>query len=187
MAPTNVIKYSSEAGCSCPLESELRAVLQQRIMVLDGGMGTMIQQHKLEEEDFRGEEFKEHPLSLRGNNDLLSLTQPEIIYTIHKDYLLAGADIIETNTFSSTCVAQADYGLELLAYRLNRVSAELARRAADDVTKQTGCKRYVAGAVGPTNKTLSVSPSVDRPDFRNISKITSCFLSAAPSPALITL
>ncbi|XP_034070788.1 LOW QUALITY PROTEIN: methionine synthase [Gymnodraco acuticeps] len=168
MAPTNVIKYSSEAGCSCPLESELRAVLQQRIMVLDGGMGTMIQQHKLEEEDFRGEEFKEHPLSLRGNNDLLSLTQPEIIYTIHKDYLLAGADIIETNTFSSTCVAQADYGLELLAYRLNRASAELARRAADDVTKQTGCKRYVAGAVGPTNKTLSVSPSVDRPDFRNI-------------------
>nr|XP_010774105.1 PREDICTED: uncharacterized protein LOC104949444 [Notothenia coriiceps] len=137
-------------------------------MVLDGGMGTMIQQHKLEEEDFRGEEFKEHPLSLRGNNDLLSLTQPEIIYTIHKDYLLAGADIIETNTFSSTCVAQADYGLELLAYRLNRASAELARRAADDVTKQTGCKRYVAGAVGPTNKTLSVSPSVDRPDFRNI-------------------
>ncbi|KAJ4940616.1 hypothetical protein JOQ06_026913 [Pogonophryne albipinna] len=137
-------------------------------MVLDGGMGTMIQQHKLEEEDFRGEEFKEHPLSLRGNNDLLSLTQPEIIYTIHKDYLLAGADIIETNTFSSTCVAQADYGLELLAYRLNRASAELAKRAADDVTKQTGFKRYVAGAVGPTNKTLSVSPSVDRPDFRNI-------------------
>ncbi|KAF3854122.1 hypothetical protein F7725_014810 [Dissostichus mawsoni] len=136
MAPTNAMKYSSEAGCSCPLEAELRAVLQQRIMVLDGG-GTMIQQHKLEEEDFRGEEFKEHPLSLRGNNDLLSLTQPQIIYTIHKDYLLAGADIIETNTFSSTCVAQADYGLELLAYRLNRASAELARRAADDVTKQT--------------------------------------------------
>ncbi|KAK5851364.1 hypothetical protein PBY51_002166 [Eleginops maclovinus] len=168
MAPTNVIKFSSEAGCSCPLESELRAVLQQRVMVLDGGMGTMIQQHKLEEEHFRGEEFKEHPLSLRGNNDLLSLTQPEIIYTIHKDYLLAGADIIETNTFSSTSVAQADYGLELLAYRLNRASAELARRAADDVTKQTGSKRYVAGAVGPTNRTLSVSPSVDRPDFRNI-------------------
>ncbi|KAL7372014.1 hypothetical protein ABVT39_008476 [Epinephelus coioides] len=168
MAPTNIIKYSSEAGCSCPLESELRAVLQQRIMVLDGGMGTMIQQHKLEEEDFRGEEFKEHPLPLKGNNDLLTITQPDIIYKIHKDYLLAGADIIETNTFSSTSVAQADYGLEHMAYRLNRVSAELARRAASDVTKQTGCKRYVAGAVGPTNKTLSVSPSVERPDYRNI-------------------
>ncbi|XP_034716471.1 methionine synthase [Etheostoma cragini] len=168
MAPTNAIKYSSEEKCRCPLESELRAVLQQRIMVLDGGMGTMIQQHKLEEKDFRGDEFKEHPLSLQGNNDLLSITQPNIIYSIHKDYLLAGADIVETNTFSSTSVAQADYGLEHMAYRLNKASAELARKAADDVTKQTGCKRYVAGAVGPTNKTLSVSPSVERPDFRNI-------------------
>ncbi|XP_044035134.1 methionine synthase isoform X3 [Siniperca chuatsi] len=155
-------------GCRCPLESELRAVMQQKIMVLDGGMGTMIQQHKLEEEDFRGDEFKEHPLPLKGNNDLLSITQPNIIYKIHKEYLLAGADIIETNTFSSTSTAQADYGLEHMAYRLNRAAAELARRAADDVTKQTGCKRYVAGAVGPTNKTLSVSPSVERPDFRNI-------------------
>uniref|UniRef100_A0A4W6FIV2 Methionine synthase n=1 Tax=Lates calcarifer TaxID=8187 RepID=A0A4W6FIV2_LATCA len=152
----------------CPLESELQAVLQQRIMVLDGGMGTMIQQHKLEEEDFRGDEFKEHLLPLKGNNDLLSITQPDIIYKIHKEYLQAGADIIETNTFSSTSIAQADYGLEHMAYRLNRVSAELARRACNDVTKETGCKRYVAGAVGPTNKTLSVSPSVERPDFRNI-------------------
>ncbi|XP_056222461.1 methionine synthase [Seriola aureovittata] len=169
MAPTNAFhQYSSDAGCRCPLESELRAVLQQRIMVLDGGMGTMIQQHKLEEEHFRGDEFKEHPLSLKGNNDLLSITQPDIIYKIHKEYLQAGADIIETNTFSSTSIAQADYGLEHMAYRLNRVSAELARRAADEITKQTGCKRYVAGAVGPTNKTLSVSPSVERPDFRNI-------------------
>ncbi|KAM7371312.1 hypothetical protein PAMP_010793 [Pampus punctatissimus] len=170
MAPTNVTHqfFSEAAENSCPLESELRAVLQQRIMVLDGGMGTMIQQHKLEEEDFRGDEFKEHPLSLKGNNDLLSITQPDVIYNIHKEYLQAGADIIETNTFSSTSIAQADYGLEQMAYRLNRASAELARRAADDVTKQTGCKRYVAGAVGPTNKTLSVSPSVERPDFRNI-------------------
>ncbi|GLD64257.1 methionine synthase isoform X1, partial [Lates japonicus] len=169
MAPTNVIhRYSSEAGYKCPLESELQAVLQQRIMVLDGGMGTMIQQHKLEEEDFRGDEFKEHLLPLKGNNDLLSITQPDIIYKIHKEYLQAGADIIETNTFSSTSIAQADYGLEHMAYRLNKVSAELARRAANDVTKETGCKRYVAGAVGPTNKTLSVSPSVERPDFRNI-------------------
>ncbi|CAJ1080476.1 methionine synthase isoform X1 [Xyrichtys novacula] len=170
MGPTNLLHQSPKrAVCRSALESELRAVLQQRIMVLDGGMGTMIQQHKLEEEDFRGDEFKDHPLPLKGNNDLLSITQPHIIYNIHKEYLLAGADIIETNTFSSTCTAQADYGLEHLAYRLNRASAELARRAADDVTKQTGCKRYVAGAVGPTNKTLSVSPSVERPDYRNIS------------------
>uniref|UniRef100_A0AAX7SP72 Methionine synthase n=1 Tax=Astatotilapia calliptera TaxID=8154 RepID=A0AAX7SP72_ASTCA len=169
MAPTNVFQpFSSEAGCSCPLESELRAVLQQRIMVLDGGMGTMIQQQKLEEEDFRGEEFKTHTLPLKGNNDILSITQPDIIYKIHKEYLLAGADIIETNTFSSTSIAQADYGLEHMAYRLNKASAQLARRAADDVTKQCGDKRYVAGAVGPTNKTLSVSPCVERPDFRNI-------------------
>ncbi|XP_067367878.1 methionine synthase [Channa argus] len=169
MAPTNVYQQSSsEAGCKCPLEAELRAVLQQRIMVLDGGMGTMIQQHKLEEQDFRGDEFKAHPLPLKGNNDLLSITQPNIIYNIHKEYLLAGADIIETNTFSSTSIAQADYGLEHMAYRLNRTSAEVARRAADDVFKQTGSKRYVAGSVGPTNKTLSVSPSVERPDFRNI-------------------
>uniref|UniRef100_A0A667ZR47 Methionine synthase n=1 Tax=Myripristis murdjan TaxID=586833 RepID=A0A667ZR47_9TELE len=167
MAPT-IHGYSSETACRCPLEAELREVLQQRIMVLDGGMGTMIQQKKLEEEDFRGEEFKEHRLPLKGNNDMLSITQPDIIYQIHKEYLLAGADIIETNTFSSTSIAQADYGLEHMAYRLNRASAELARRVAEDVTKQTGCKRYVAGAVGPTNKTLSVSPSVERPDFRNI-------------------
>ncbi|KAM4715286.1 methionine synthase [Anableps anableps] len=171
MAPTNVryqLSAAAAAGCSSPGESELRSLLQQRIMVLDGGMGTMIQQEKLEEEDFRGEEFKEHPLPLKGNNDLLSITQPAIIYKIHKEYLQAGADIIETNTFSSTSVAQADYGLEHLAYRLNRASAELARKAADDVTKQSGCKRYVAGALGPTNKTLSVSPSVEKPDFRNI-------------------
>ncbi|RVE60053.1 hypothetical protein OJAV_G00194440 [Oryzias javanicus] len=170
MAPTNVSRLpaADAAGCSSQLESELRALLQQRIMVLDGGMGTMIQQQQLDEDDFRGEQFKEHPLPLNGNNDLLSITQPTIIYNIHKEYLLAGADIIETNTFSSTSVAQADYGLEHMAYLLNRRSAELARKAADDVTRQTGVKRYVAGALGPTNKTLSVSPSVERPDFRNI-------------------
>ncbi|XP_034050059.1 methionine synthase isoform X2 [Thalassophryne amazonica] len=156
------------AGYRCPLEAELKEVLQQRIMVLDGGLGTMIQQQNLEEEDFRGDRFKDHPFPLKGNNDLLSITRPDIIYQIHKEYLDAGADIIETNTFSSTAVAQADYGLQHLAYHLNRASAELARRAASSVTKQTGCKRYVAGAVGPTNKTLSVSPSVEKPDFRNI-------------------
>ncbi|NXP65675.1 METH synthase, partial [Chloropsis cyanopogon] len=150
------------------VEGEIESILQERIMVLDGGMGTMIQQHALTEEDFRGHEFKDHSRPLKGNNDLLSITQPDIICDIHKEYLLSGADIIETNTFSSTRVAQADYGLEHLAYRLNRVSAQVARKAADTVTAQTGIRRYVAGAMGPTNRTLSVSPSVERPDYRNI-------------------
>ncbi|XP_067285930.1 methionine synthase [Pseudorasbora parva] len=160
--------YGSSAGRAASLREELVQLLLQRVLVLDGGMGTMIQQRNLEEEEFRGQEFKAHPKSLKGNNDILSITQPDVIYSIHKEYLEAGADIIETNTFSSTSIAQQDYGLEDLAYRLNKASAELARRAADDVTAQTGCKRFVAGAVGPTNKTLSVSPSVERPDYRNI-------------------
>ncbi|KAJ6664657.1 hypothetical protein lerEdw1_006230 [Lerista edwardsae] len=150
------------------LKDEIESILRERIMVLDGGMGTMIQQHSLTEEAFRGPEFKDHLKPLKGNNDLLSITQPDIIYEIHKEYLLCGADIIETNTFSSTRIAQADYGLEHLAYRLNKISAQVARKAADDITAQTGSKRYVAGAMGPTNKTLSVSPSVERPDYRNV-------------------
>ncbi|XP_077050200.1 methionine synthase isoform X1 [Siphateles boraxobius] len=166
MPPT--IHPSSAAGRAPSLRDELEQLLLQRILVLDGGMGTMIQQRNLEEEDFRGQEFKGHPKSLKGNNDLLSITQPDVIYSIHKEYLEAGADLIETNTFSGTSIAQQDYGLEDLAYRLNKASAQLARRAADDVTAQTGCKRFVAGALGPTNKTLSVSPSVERPDYRNI-------------------
>ncbi|XP_015218329.2 methionine synthase isoform X1 [Lepisosteus oculatus] len=166
MAPT-IHDCSKDSGGSS-IQDEVKALLQHRILVLDGGMGTMIQRRNLEEQDFRGEEFKQHPKSLKGNNDLLSLTQPDVIYKIHQEYLLSGADIIETNTFSSTSIAQADYGLEDLAYRLNKVSAEVARKAASDVAAQTGIKRYVAGAIGPTNKTLSVSPSVERPDFRNI-------------------
>ncbi|KAG7267742.1 hypothetical protein CRUP_025495 [Coryphaenoides rupestris] len=166
MTPT-IHDFSPENACRCPLEMELQMVLQKRIMILDGGMGTMIQQLNFTEEDFRGREFKEHPCPLKGNNDMLSITQPDAIYQIHKDYLLAGADIIETNSFSSTSIAQADYQLKHLAYRLNKTSAELAKRAAGDVTKQTGRKCYVAGAIGPTNKTLSVSPSVERPDLRN--------------------
>uniref|UniRef100_A0AAQ5XXV2 Methionine synthase n=1 Tax=Amphiprion ocellaris TaxID=80972 RepID=A0AAQ5XXV2_AMPOC len=157
-------------GGSCPLESELRAVLQQRIMVLDGAMGTMIQQHELQEEDFRGSKFKEHPLPLKGNNDILSITQPDIIYKIHKEYLEAGADIIETNTFSSTSIAQADYGLEHMshiAYLVDKCAIPVFL-GSNYVCVLSGCKRYVAGAVGPTNKTLSVSPSVEKPDFRNI-------------------
>ncbi|XP_007452996.1 PREDICTED: methionine synthase isoform X2 [Lipotes vexillifer] len=156
------------AGMKKTLQDEIDTILRERIMVLDGGMGTMIQRHKLSEDDFRGQEFKDHARPLKGNNDILSITQPDVIYQIHKDYLLAGADIIETNTFSSTAIAQADYGLEHLAYRMNKCSAGVARKAAEEITLQTGIKRYVAGALGPTNKTLSVSPSVERPDYRNI-------------------
>uniref|UniRef100_A0A9L0K1R0 Methionine synthase n=1 Tax=Equus asinus TaxID=9793 RepID=A0A9L0K1R0_EQUAS len=156
------------AGMKKTLQDEIEAILQEKIMVLDGGMGTMIQRHKLSEDDFRGQEFKDHARPLKGNNDILSITKPDVIYQIHKDYLLAGADIIETNTFSSTSIAQADYGLECLAYQMNKCSAGVARKAAEEVTLQTGIKRFVAGALGPTNKTLSVSPSVERPDYRNI-------------------
>uniref|UniRef100_A0A673TPA0 methionine synthase n=2 Tax=Suricata suricatta TaxID=37032 RepID=A0A673TPA0_SURSU len=156
------------SGVKKNVQDEIEAILRERIMVLDGGMGTMIQRHKLSEEAFRGHEFQDHARPLKGNNDILSVTQPNIIYQIHKDYLLAGADIIETNTFSSTSVAQADYGLEHLAYRMNKCSATVARKAAEEVSLQTGIKRFVAGALGPTNKTLSVSPSVERPDYRNI-------------------
>uniref|UniRef100_A0A8C0VGQ6 Methionine synthase n=1 Tax=Cyanistes caeruleus TaxID=156563 RepID=A0A8C0VGQ6_CYACU len=138
------------------VEDEIEAILQERIMVLDGGMGTMIQQHALTEEHFRGHEFKDHSRPLKGNNDLLSITQPDIICDIHKEYLLSGADIIETNTFSSTRVAQADYGLEHLVRMLKYLHIKIL------------IMRYVAGAMGPTNRTLSVSPSVERPDYRNI-------------------
>ncbi|XP_045673590.1 methionine synthase isoform X3 [Phyllostomus hastatus] len=155
-------------GMKKSLQDEIEAILRERIMVMDGGMGTMIQRHKLSEEDFRGQEFKHHARPLKGNNDILSITQPDVIYQIHKDYLVAGADIIETNTFSSTNIAQADYGLEHLVYRMNKCSAGVARKAAEEITLQTGIKRFVAGALGPTNKTLSVSPSVERPDYRNI-------------------
>uniref|UniRef100_A0A2K6C670 Methionine synthase n=1 Tax=Macaca nemestrina TaxID=9545 RepID=A0A2K6C670_MACNE len=159
---------SQPAGLKKTPRDEIDAILQKRIMVLDGGMGTMIQRQKLNEEHFRGQEFKDHARPLKGNNDILSITQPDVIYQIHKEYLLAGADIIETNTFSSTSIAQADYGLEHLAYRMNKCSAGVARKAAEEITLQTGIKRFVAGALGPTNKTLSVSPSVERPDYRNI-------------------
>uniref|UniRef100_H2Z6R5 Methionine synthase n=1 Tax=Ciona savignyi TaxID=51511 RepID=H2Z6R5_CIOSA len=147
---------------------EIEATLKQRIMVFDGGMGTMIQNLRLEEQDFRGSQFIDHPKSLKGNNDLLSITKPDSIYEIHKAYLEAGADFIETNTFSGTSIAQADYALEAFVYQLNFESARIAKKAAVDVTNATGVKRYVAGSIGPTNKTLSVSPSVERPEYRNI-------------------
>ncbi|ESO13245.1 hypothetical protein HELRODRAFT_63136, partial [Helobdella robusta] len=147
---------------------EIEETLKKRIMIFDGAMGTMIQKLHLTEENFRGEEFKNHPKPLKGDNDLLSITCPDHIYKIHKEYLEAGADFIETNTFNSTAIAQADYGLQHMAYRLNYESAMVARRAADDVTKETGVRRFVAGALGPTNRTLSISPSVERPEYRNI-------------------
>ncbi|CAL8106852.1 unnamed protein product [Orchesella dallaii] len=144
--------------------------LNSRILIIDGAMGTMIQRHKLEEEDFRKDRFENHEKSLKGNNDLLVLTQPRVIIDIHKAYLQAGADIVETNTFSGTKIAQADYGMEDLAYEINLEAAKVARRAVEEFLLETGCKtrKYVAGAIGPTNRTLSISPSVEQPHFRNI-------------------
>ncbi|HRI46751.1 MAG TPA: methionine synthase [Ignavibacteriaceae bacterium] len=147
----------------------LREILSRRILVLDGAMGTMIQRHKLTEKDFRGERFKDHPHDLKGNNDLLSITQPGIIKDIHKAYLEAGADIIETNTFNSTTISQADYLTEHLVYELNFESAKIAKEAAVEFTKLNPDKpRFVAGALGPTNKTASLSPDVNDPGFRAI-------------------
>jgi 5-methyltetrahydrofolate--homocysteine methyltransferase len=144
--------------------------LASRILVLDGAMGTMIQCHKLDEAAYRGARFAAHPRELKGNNDLLNITQPQIILDIHRAYLEAGADIIETNTFSGTTVAQADYGLESAVGEINREGAKLARQAADEFTKKTPHKpRFVAGAIGPTNKTASISPNVNDPGFRAIS------------------
>lgn len=132
-------------------------------------MGTMIQRHQLAEDDFRGEQFKHHPCPLKGNNDLLSITRPDIIRTIHEQYLEAGADIIETNTFSSTRIAQADYQLEAWVYELNVAAAKVAREAADAFSKSNPDRpRFVAGAIGPTNKTTSISPDVNNPGYRAI-------------------
>lgn len=143
--------------------------LKKRILVLDGAMGTMIQRYKLEEADFRKGWFENHPSSLKGNNDLLSLTRPEIIQQIHREYLEAGADIIETNTFSGTWIAQADYGLESAVYDINLHGAKIAREVADEFTKLTPNQpRFVAGSIGPTNRTASISPDVNDPGFRGI-------------------
>ena len=172
----------------------IREILQQRILVIDGAMGTMIQRHKLTEADYRGERFKDWHKDLKGNNDLLSITQPQIITGIHKEYLEAGADIIETNTFSSTTIAQADYDMQSLAYELNVASAKCARQAIDEfnascqvsppngggdlegaefnasskIPPSGGGGAFVAGAIGPLNKTLSLSPDVNNPGFRAV-------------------
>lgn len=148
---------------------KIEDILKERILVLDGAMGTMIQRHPLEEKDFRGEQFKDHKHPLKGNNDLLSLTRPDIIKDIHREYYEAGADIAETNTFSSTTIAQADYRLEHVVYDLNYQSAKLAREVADEFTKKEPHKpRFVAGAMGPTNRTASISPDVNNPGYRAI-------------------
>ncbi len=148
---------------------DIREVLKERILVLDGAMGTMIQRYKLEEEDFRGERFKNHAHPLKGNNDLLAITRPDVLKAIHLQYLEAGADIIETNTFSGTTVAQADYHLEDAVYDINYLSAKIAKEAADEVTaKEPHKPRYVAGAIGPTNRTASLSPDVNDPGYRAI-------------------
>src|SRR3954466_3863471 len=149
------------------LMDRLRELLAQRILVLDGAMGTMVQRYKLSEAEFRGQRFAAHHKDLRGDNDILVLTRPDVIAEIHDQYLAAGSDIIETNTFNSTAVSQADYALEALAYELNLEGAKLARAAADEWTAKTPDKpRFVAGAIGPMNKTLSISPDVNNPSFR---------------------
>src|SRR3954470_2823111 len=147
----------------------IREELEKRILIIDGAMGTMIQQHKLAEADYRGKRFADWHTDVKGNNDLLSITQPDIIIGIHKEYLEAGADIIETNTFSSTVIAQADYDMQSLAYELNVASAKCARIAADEYTaKDPARPRFVAGAIGPLNKTLSLSPDVNNPGYRAV-------------------
>ncbi|MCF6296728.1 MAG: homocysteine S-methyltransferase family protein [Flavobacteriaceae bacterium] len=149
--------------------SNIKQELKKRILVLDGAMGTMFQQYNFSEEDFRGERFKDFPVSVKGNNDLLSLTQPEALKTIHAKYLEAGADIIETNTFSSTTIAMADYQMENLVYELNYESAKIAKKVADEFTaKESHKPRFVAGSLGPTNRTASMSPDVNDPGFRAV-------------------
>ncbi|MBD8018869.1 homocysteine S-methyltransferase family protein [Kaistella pullorum] len=149
--------------------NKLFSELSNRILVLDGAMGTMLQRYNFTDEDYRGERFKEWPHSLKGNNDLLSLTQPQAIEAVHRQYLEAGADIIETNTFSGTTIAMADYHMEDLVYELNYESARIARKVCDEFSQKTPSQpRFVAGSIGPTNKTASLSPDVDDPGFRAV-------------------
>lgn len=150
-------------------KSNIASELEKRILILDGAMGTMLQRYNFSEEDFRGQRFKDYHSFLKGNNDLLSITQPQAIAEVHRAYLEAGADILETNTFSGTTIAMADYDMEDLVYELNFESARIARNVADEFTQLNPSKpRYVAGSIGPTNKTASLSPDVNRPEFRGI-------------------
>jgi 5-methyltetrahydrofolate--homocysteine methyltransferase len=152
-----------------PSYAALEAAAKERILIIDGAMGTMIQRHKLDEAGYRGERFEDWKRDIKGNNDLLVLTQPQIIAGIHEEYLKAGADILETNTFNAQRISMADYGMEELSYEINVAAAKIARAAADKWTKKTPDKpRFVAGAVGPTNRTASISPKVSDPGFRNV-------------------
>lgn len=147
----------------------LEKAANERILIIDGAMGTMIQQHKLGENHYRGERFQDHSKDVKGNNDLLVLTQAEVIEAIHGLYLRAGADLIETNTFNAQRISMADYGMEDLSYEINVEAARIARRAADTWSKETPEKpRFVCGAVGPTNRTASISPDVNNPGYRNV-------------------
>ncbi|AMO20902.1 5-methyltetrahydrofolate--homocysteine methyltransferase [Flavobacterium columnare NBRC 100251 = ATCC 23463] len=145
--------------------SKIHSEIKNRILVLDGAMGTMLQRYKFEEEDFRGDRFKDFPHPLKGNNDLLSLTQPEAVKEVHRLYFQAGADIVETNTFSGTTIGMADYHMEDLVYELNYQSAKIAREVADEFTDKP---RFVAGSIGPTNRTASMSPDVNDPGYRAV-------------------
>ena len=149
---------------------KIQDVLKEKILLLDGPKGTMIQNENLEEKDFRGEKFQSFDTSLKGNNDILNITKEHLIYDIHKKYLLAGADIIETNTFNSTKTSQLDYKCENISYDLNYIGGKIARKAVDDYLKKNPKEfKYVAGVLGPTNRTCSMSPDVNNPGFRNIS------------------
>lgn len=153
--------------------SNIKQELEKRILIIDGAMGTMIQRYKLAEADYRGERFKDWHCDVKGNNDLLNITQPQIITAIHKEYLEAGADIIETNTFSSTTIAMADYEMQSLAYELNVAAAHCAKKAIEEFYEQnpnykSQNPKYIAGAIGPLNKTLSLSPDVNNPGFRAV-------------------
>ncbi|MHA7056194.1 homocysteine S-methyltransferase family protein [Aquimarina sp. M1] len=148
---------------------DIKRILEERILVLDGAMGTMLQRHKFTEEDFRGERFKDWRVPVQGNNDLLSITQPEGIKEVHRLYFEAGADIVETNTFSGTTIAMADYKMEELVYELNYQSAKIAKEVADEFTEKEPHKpRFVAGSIGPTNRTASMSPDVNDPGYRAV-------------------
>ncbi len=143
--------------------------LAQRILILDGAMGTMVQRFRLQEEDYRGDRFRDHPISLKNNNDVLNLTQPQIIEQIHREYLAAGADIIETNTFNATAISQEDFGLQKLVAEMNRTAAELAKAAVAECMAVDGSRRrYVAGSIGPLNRTLSISRDVNDPGKREV-------------------
>lgn len=148
--------------------TSLQELLEKQIVIIDGAMGTMIQQHKLEEADYRGERFKDWSCDVKGNNDLLSITQPEIIKNIHLEYLRAGAHIIETNTFNGQVISMADYEMEELSFEINEAAAQCARRACEEFSIESDRPTFVAGAIGPTNKTLSLSPDVNNPGYRAV-------------------